>query len=313
VSLENKFRNFWMRRVLRIFPLYYLYLLILIIVWLFVGAALFGRQLPYLLTYTYNLTWLNGHWMADYPVVHLWSLSVEEQFYLFYPFIVLLCSARQLKWAAVILIIAAICFRFVYNEYAAPPQYFLGKAENTMHALTLTHLDAFLAGGSIVIFNLANWPVKRIQAVFYSFLFFTIIAGLVMYLHSRNNVFHFNDYITDLGLNPDYDRLYNRIWIYLPVAGLFASVILILVTDVKSGIGWVAARVFGFRPLVGLGKLSYGIYIIHLAVLWLLPGDWIVANKYLFFIPYVILLYSIELMLYRLVEKRCLDWKEKFR
>jgi|GEM_PF-6607187 len=60
-----------------------------------------ANELPWLFTYTYNFYLISVY---DYKVPsflagHFWSLAIEEQSYLFYPFIVFLCSRKQLKFA----------------------------------------------------------------------------------------------------------------------------------------------------------------------------------------------------------------------
>lgn len=92
-------KRFYLRRVLRIFPAFYAFILVLAIaVWL--GAAhLTGRDFAFALTYTVNYVpsppWRTGH---------LWSLSIEEQFYLLWPLTLLMLRERR----ALILAIAAI-------------------------------------------------------------------------------------------------------------------------------------------------------------------------------------------------------------
>ena len=82
-SFKTMYINFLARRSLRIFPLYYFAILIFVII----GHPVVLENIGYLLTYTFNyryplITQAN-------PLGHFWSLSVEEQYYLFWPIIVL--------------------------------------------------------------------------------------------------------------------------------------------------------------------------------------------------------------------------------
>ena len=96
----NYFRNFMVRRALRIFPLYFLSLFL----GLWIIPSVFSTHvfdMPraeqfYLWTYTSNIrmSWLNG-WCFG-PFDHFWSLAVEEHFYLVWPAVVLFLSVRGL-------------------------------------------------------------------------------------------------------------------------------------------------------------------------------------------------------------------------
>lgn len=107
---EGALRNFWGRRVLRIFPLYYL---TLITVQLFPGL----RTLPvsegagdgWLWLYLANIppTFQN----IDTTLPHFWSLSVEEQFYVFWPLLVCWLSPKSLLRLCLVLIFAAPMIR----------------------------------------------------------------------------------------------------------------------------------------------------------------------------------------------------------
>ena len=98
-SSKGYYRRFMMRRVLRIFPAYYVFVVVFFILLprLFPDhpdlAMLPGQQAWYW-SYLANVRiFLNGHWSALY-VEHAWSLAIEEQFYLLWPWIVLQSSRR---------------------------------------------------------------------------------------------------------------------------------------------------------------------------------------------------------------------------
>jgi peptidoglycan/LPS O-acetylase OafA/YrhL len=116
---KNYFLNFYGRRTLRIFPLYYGTIFVFAVACLFhafgPGDRLFLHRLPWLLTYTTNLriTWrndwsfiFNGHSLG-----HFWSLAVEEQFYLVWPLIVLRCSTGVFKSVCLLAIVGGFVAR----------------------------------------------------------------------------------------------------------------------------------------------------------------------------------------------------------
>lgn len=81
---KKSYKTFFIRRALRIFPAYFL----VVLIYYLIGKDGIREDLPYLLTYTYNYRIVN----SSAPIVahtFFWSLSVEEQFYIFFPLIVL--------------------------------------------------------------------------------------------------------------------------------------------------------------------------------------------------------------------------------
>lgn len=111
---EGYFRNFYMRRALRIFPLYYLFLAIIFwVLPLLTGAERdpLGPQL-WMLSYLGNFLFSFGGWEAvPGHTTHLWSLAIEEQFYLIWPFVVFHSSRKALVRVCLGAISAAWFFR----------------------------------------------------------------------------------------------------------------------------------------------------------------------------------------------------------
>jgi peptidoglycan/LPS O-acetylase OafA/YrhL len=118
-SKPGYFRNFYARRILRIFPLYYLFVFALVVVLPRVVHG-YGEPLHYLLsnqgwlwTYTSNvLLAVTRDWTTAVPLAnHFWSLAIEEQFYLVWPAIVLACDRRRLLIVCIAMIVLAPALR----------------------------------------------------------------------------------------------------------------------------------------------------------------------------------------------------------
>ncbi|HEX5125704.1 MAG TPA: acyltransferase [Rhodocyclaceae bacterium] len=99
--------GFYLHRVLRIFPAYYLMLAIMAV------AAAMGLQEYSLSSMLAPATYLSNYFGAPMPVAHTWSLAVEEQFYLLWPGVIVLCGWRRGAWVAIALCIGAVILRTV--------------------------------------------------------------------------------------------------------------------------------------------------------------------------------------------------------
>jgi peptidoglycan/LPS O-acetylase OafA/YrhL len=105
--------HFYMRRGLRIWPIYYLTVLTIAAVSPWLPRAYDYAGLPYILTYTQEV---GLHWSQAAPafseyLMHTWSLAVEEQFYLIWPVLVCLVGRRGVVPLALALAAAAVCAR----------------------------------------------------------------------------------------------------------------------------------------------------------------------------------------------------------
>jgi peptidoglycan/LPS O-acetylase OafA/YrhL len=117
-SQKGYFRNFYARRVLRIFPLYYMTLLFFLVVLPIFSTARQqevaeqGSDQVYLWTYTLNIaTMFKPGYLKSMDFGHFWSLCVEEHFYFFWPLLVWLLGSRGIRRMCPVLVVAAIACR----------------------------------------------------------------------------------------------------------------------------------------------------------------------------------------------------------
>ena len=108
-------RDFYIRRVLRIFPAFYAYIAIIVALHLLGFLPLAGRDLIHALTYTanYNAHSVSFHFdpAQEWYLNHLWSLSVEEQFYMLWPATFVFVGPRRGTWIVVGTVLAVPLIR----------------------------------------------------------------------------------------------------------------------------------------------------------------------------------------------------------
>jgi len=238
------FRNFYMRRVLRIFPLYYA---VLVIVFFVVPAipALQGSEIAGLRSHQ-AWAWLygvniylaiHGGWVLSY-LTHFWSLAVEEQFYLVWPLIVWLLAAnpRLLLMFPLVAALASFGSRIVAS--------FLGVSLIATTVLTPFQLDSLAIGGFLAIYLRQPRGDARARRLIVP-MTLTGIGLLLLQFGAR----HFTEYGSDLqSLRSGAFRLL--------LAALLLKALL-----APSSSSW--SRFFRSSPMVILGKYSYGLYVYH--------------------------------------------------
>lgn len=318
LTVRHKLKNFWIRRALRIFPLLYLYLIILLVFSFFSQVKFVGSaELPYLLTYTYNFYLISvfDHAGPSFLTGHLWSLSIEEQFYIFFPLLIFFNRRRRLKFILVGLILFSVVSRLFYDQY---PHNNLNGVEYSsfLDYHLFAYLGSFSFGASIFVFRLDKLKPLVGYLIFATAALIILGGGLAVYLDiHKNEPFDLTNYLLSFGLVTEYSKNFYHIWGHLSLNLFFASTLLLLLLPGKNLVHISFRKLFELKPLVAIGKVSYGMYIFHAIVIWLLLQvfDQKLINKYLFFLLCLSATWLISFVVYQLYEKRFLALKEKFR
>jgi len=250
---------FYQRRSLRIFPLYYAYVLALGLAFLFVGRPLgFDTNWPYLITYTTNFAPLDPNWFTSAFYGHLWSLGVEEQFYLLWPFLIYFLSPKGSKVLMVALLVTCPLIRMVMYAVlsdVAPAVEAVGsagaiRAEEVLDGLPVSCWDAFAAGALI---NLATLRAKSKRFwAWYVAILGTVTIGFGGYLLSEQGA----------GLSFAPGELLHAVMHERLVGYTIRN--FWIVGFLIAALEWEPLRrLLSLPPMVLAGKISYGMYIFH--------------------------------------------------
>lgn len=311
-GLGFKLKKFWVRRSLRIFPLYFGYILAITGSYLlFQFPSYFEMYAPYLYTYTVNFTRLLPNWEGNPLFTHLWSLSIEEQFYLIFPLFIFLTPKAWVKRILIAVILLAPVFRWWLAEH----YYALGYSEevvsNAVNFHTVSHLDAFSTGGLIPVFALYN-RVKYPMRVFGIISLIGFSIGAWSFFTAPGT----GQYLLDLGFNHWHTGNFQHVWLYTVINFISASLLLLLVNEYYLHKLSLPRKWLENRWMVNIGRVSYGMYLFHWIILVYIfariykPET--LGMKVLYFIPYLIAVYLFSELSYRLFEVHFIKMKDRF-
>jgi peptidoglycan/LPS O-acetylase OafA/YrhL len=225
-------RSFYARRFLRIFPLYYLVLGLAVLL----ALPAVGEHLASCATYTSNIqSAVEGSFFPP-PLGHFWSLAVEEQFYLFWPLLILFLPTRRLLPAILLTIVIGPVSRLLLLRYAGRPV--------AWEVATTSCLDTLGVGALLALFASSGRlsPAARARIGRWSLGAGLALLGLVVVARVTG-------------------RLYTPSIILEDTAYVFLFGW--LVSRAARGFGGWGKRILELRPLVYLGTISYGVYVYH--------------------------------------------------
>jgi peptidoglycan/LPS O-acetylase OafA/YrhL len=249
-------KSFYIRRILRIWPLYFL---------VFFGLVLLEQFLPYTgaknpaswLAFTFfaGNWWICLHgWIPAYPVNPLWSISVEEQFYITIPLIALF--GRRFGVKTVSLLLIAVSYVAVVLYAMHPKNGFSSQWTNSFVQFQ------FFAAGTLLSIYLKGWvpnwhPALRLIGV---------ISGFGCWL------------VASIAFGVQADTPHSTV-LQAPIGWAL----------VLAGTTLIFLSILGFpsrylpKPIIYLGRISYGLYLFHELVYFLIfspGGAWLTDLSY---------------------------------
>lgn len=275
-SNAGYFKSFYIKRALRIFPLYYLFLIICF----FIIPAINHQPFP-----PFNLSWYYYFYLQNIPMTfnikiadlpHLWSLAVEEHFYLIWPFLVFYLSPRALlKVISGIVFFSLICKICLIN---------MGYGT---YYFTLTTFDCLAVGAFLALFENHAWVNKKNM---FKIGLITCVPLLISFWFVS-------------GTSNDYVQYFKTLIVSIVS---FALIGYVIKSDSRKNI-------FNLTFLRYTGKISYGLYIFHPVCYAFIYQYWhtgiFLADLFISFS----VAYAIATLSFYLFELRFLAMKDKLR
>jgi len=230
--------NFYARRSLRIFPIYYLLLTALLIV----GYPEEIKQTAiWSYTYTYNI-YLYYKGSVSYPLGIIWTLCQEEQFYLMLPIILLATPRSKQLLVIIVMIMVGISTRTML--------YLDTRNDAVYNSLVFSMLDLFGLGVMLAWLH-QNDKLPKINV-------FWVVGTYLLFQYLGNDLWNFSGK--------------SLLHIMCNMFGITSAILILAAINNKLGF---LGTILNWQPIKYFGKISYGVYLYHVFcmefLLWALP------------------------------------------
>jgi len=241
----NYYQSFFGRRVLRIFPLYYTTVLLMLVIlpalhiWHGFSVSAHPAQLGVLV---FLSNWIEPFFVGEGSFPHFWSLAVEEQFYLLWPFIVYRCDPKQLlKLCGAIVAVAPVIRWGLLTA---------GYSDEVVYAFTVCRMDALAIGAaSAAVLRIPawrDWVTNNVSRLSWTG------AGILLFGAAVSHVY--NETLPMA-----------QIFGYSFLALAFGIFVLVAASaDISGAPGW--PKWLRGAALGRVGLYSYGMYVLHIPI-----------------------------------------------
>jgi peptidoglycan/LPS O-acetylase OafA/YrhL len=261
---------------------------------------------PYFVLYLQNWLFISFLNLVPFPIQlgPLWSLAIEEQFYLIWPALIFFLPQRKLVFLSLSVFVFSLVGRLLFVHfwgYATYPPSFL-------YFNSFTRFDGF-AIGALIAMAYQSEPWKRFFSRFAWPVFVIALSGLVTFIFISGNV---------LPLARDY---FLNIWGYSLIV-LAAGALLVMATTYSESA--FLPRFFRSRVLSFFGKYSYAMYLIHNLIAFILyrqfalklsriiPGIQAIQVWLIFVFVALFVTVILSLLTWHLLERHALKLKKYF-
>lgn len=269
-------KTFFIRRVLRIFPVYYF---VVLLTYIFHDGH-FKDAIFWNLAYCSNFYMLE---IEKFPGImsHFWSLSVEEHFYLFWPFVILLFNRSKVIYAILTCALIGILSRYYFYLSDFPSIY--------PKIFSFSCFDAFAVGGIMAFLFIYHTELYR-KLRDSNFILIIVFTGLILSLYF--------DY--QIAPSNVWDFIYIRIF-----ASMFSFFLISRSMNSKS-------KILNNKHLILFGKLSYSMYLFHNFIPGFLLGVKYPDSVFLRVFLYFIVLILVSYLAWRIIELPFNKLKKRF-
>src|ERR1700758_348063 len=279
-------KSFYMRRVLRIFPLYLGTIFFLYIISFGNTREIF----PWLVTFTSNIYQsIHNVYVGDFN--HFWSLAVEEQFYMFWPWLIIFVPIKHTEKLIISLIAISVLTKiYLYVNY---PDKWMANSYFTiscMHALGIGALISY-------------WSIYRKNIIAYFSEFKWVYASMIVYF----SMHYFGFFTKLIWYNETLDNF---------VFALMSGIIINYAAQNKFE--GIAKTILENKFVVYSGKISYGLYVFHLFIPGFFWGHLSpliglgISNKYTAFVFFYFTTFAMAHISWKLIENPINNLKKNF-
>jgi len=258
--------SFVTRRMFRIIPPYAAYLIICLLVIRLLGYPEQYRELPYLTTFTFNWRMIFSVEPQFSAFGHLWTISVEEQFYILFPILILLLKRDHAIFALIAICLLVPVLRNVTGVQMPAHGWDSERIAFGVYASSFGQFDAFALGALLAHFENAirRHPQLATKMAWLALVMATVYVATYIGINIRSGA-HGIDAIRNIVSGVLYGEK-REVFVYIVMNFCAAA------TLAGAIAGWRVFNLIEHPLLVAVGQVSYGGYLLH-AIVLLVMGE----------------------------------------